>query len=503
MSQRRYGAALSYVSMALNLAVAFLITPILVQALGKGQFGLFSLISSIVAYFLLMDIGLNDTVLRYVIRYTRSGDRDALATFMGVTLAGYAIVVTALLALGAVGYLFMTPTQWPKLTPGELSDLRFMYVVGLASACTVLITNPFGSVLAAHQKFIIIQLAAIATRLISAVLVIIYLQGGHSVRIVFVLNTVVQAAVCLFQVAYVMVAIRMPMQLRRVPFSYVREKLNFAGPIFIAVIVEMVYWRLDNILIGSIIGTTGLAVYSVGMLFQKHLQRLANTISKVWIPQLITRLESGAEDHEATLLVAKTARIQLLILMPMMAGIIALGRPFLKLWLGPDFMGGYVIMIVALTPYAFELIGNARNSILQVRGLYWWRAAAMVVFSIMNVALTVYLLPRIGIVGGAIGTGAGVLCGYVFVHLMLQAKTGFSLALFYRELFRGFWIVIAGLTVVGVLLQYVPIDSWVEFIAAASALVGVYALLVWLVGMNGTERGYLISFARDARLVRP
>lgn len=502
MSQRRYGAVLSYVSLALNIAVAFILTPILVRLLGKGQFGLFTLMSSIAIYFLLADIGLNDMVLRYVVRYMRT-TREELGTFLGVVIVGY-VGVVALMAVGAgVGYTFLTPQHWPKLTPQELADFRFMYVVALASAGLVLISNPFGAILAAHQKFIFIQTTAIATRVLSAVLLVLYLQIGHSVRTAFVLNNLVQASICLFQIAYVLIAIRPPIRPRRVPLSYLGEKLNYSGPIFIVVLVEMIYWRLDTVIIGSMVGTVGLAIFSVGVLFQKYLQRLATTISAVWIPRLLARLEAGRDPHGTTMEMVTIARLQLLIVLPMLGGVIFFGRDFLKLWLGEGFLGAYPVMLWTLIPYAVEVVGNVRNTVLQVRGLYWQRAVTIIIFALLNVVVTVLLIPRVGIVGAAIGTGLGLLCGYVYVQWLLWRKADYRPGLFYGALFRGIWIVIPVMVVAGLALGFWPSSTWFDFIAKAAIFTAVYASMVWLVGMNRTERGYFLSFARDAGLARP
>lgn len=503
MSQRRYGAALSYLSMAVSLTIAFLLTPILLEVLGKGQYGLYSLVASFVAYFMMADIGLNDTVLRYVVRYTHSGDREELGTFLGATLVGYLGVVLLVLGVGIAGFALLTPEVWPRLSAVELQELKFMYGVGLASACVLLMANPFGAILSAHQKFIFLQVAGIATGLISAALVVAYLQYGQSVRIVFILNTAVQASVALFQIGYVLTRIRPPFRLRAVSVAYVREKLNFAAPIFIVVLVEMIYWRLDNLIIGSMVGAASVAIYAIGMLFQKHLQRLATTISRVWIPHLIQLMETGAGARETTMLVVKIARLQMLVVLPVMAGIVFFGRDFLRLWLGPDFVAAYPIMLLILLPFSIEVIGGIRNTVLQVRGLYWRRAVATVIIAVLNVVLTIILIPRVGIIGAAIGTGAGILCSYAYIHLLLHAKGGFLVGVFYRELLRGLWIVVIGLAAAGAALNLWPTAGWFEFIAKGALFVAAYAPLAWLLGMNQGERGYLLSFARDARLIRP
>lgn len=502
MSERRYGAALSYVSMAVNMLVAFLLTPVLVEVLGKADYGLYSLVGSFVAYFLLADIGLNDTVLRYVIRYRQRGSREELGVFLGASLVGYVLVIAAVIGISIVGYGFLTPEVWPRFTAKELDDLRFLYVISVASACIVLFTNPFAAILAAYQKFIFIQFVGIATALISAVSVFAYLQYGDSVRIVFILSNVVKVSIAFFQIGYVLAVLRPPFLFRRVSAGYVREKLNFAGPILIVVLVEQIYWRIDNLLIGSILGTAAVATYAVGMLFHKYVQRMATTFSKVMSPEIIRRLEGGADAREATRLVVKTARMQMMVIMPIIAGVVFLGRDFLRLWLGEDFVGAYIVMVVTLIPYAFELSGNVRNAILQVKGLYWWRAGALLIISAINIVITLTLLPKIGIAGAAIGTGAGLVMGYLFVHWLLWRRTGFELVTFYREAWRGLWIAAATLVVTGLLVQLMSIDTWFEFILAGAALMALYAPVAWFAGMNHTERGYVLAFAKDARLLR-
>jgi len=159
-------------------------------------------------------------------------------------------------------------------------------------------------------------------------------------------------------------------------------------------------------------------------------------------------------------------------------------------------------MLLTLIPYGLEVVGNVRNTVLQVRGLYWRRAIAIVMFAALNVLVTVLLIPRMGIVGGAVGTAFGLLCGFVYVQWLMTAKADYLPWRFYTALLKGLWIVVPAMAAVGLALRLWPTASWLDLMVKAAIFGGAYAAVVWAVGMNRTERGYFIGFARDAGLVR-
>ena len=63
-SQRKAGAVLSYISIALNTLIQLLYTPLLIRMLGQSEYGLYSLVASIIGYLTIMDFVLGSKRLR-------------------------------------------------------------------------------------------------------------------------------------------------------------------------------------------------------------------------------------------------------------------------------------------------------------------------------------------------------------------------------------------------------------------------------------------------------
>lgn len=62
------GALLSYVNNIATIIVGLAYTPIMLRLLGQSEYGLYSLVGSIVGYLSVLDMGLGDTVVRYTAR---------------------------------------------------------------------------------------------------------------------------------------------------------------------------------------------------------------------------------------------------------------------------------------------------------------------------------------------------------------------------------------------------------------------------------------------------
>lgn len=84
------------------------------------------------------------------------------------------------------------------------------------------------------------------------------------------------------------------------------------------------------------------------------------------------------------------------------------GQQFLVLWLNEDFALSYYVLLFVLLPFSLEIIGNSRNIVLQVKEAYWYRSLTMVIMAIINIILTLLLLPRFGVIGAAVGTRGSV-----------------------------------------------------------------------------------------------
>src|SRR5690606_12623629 len=135
-----------------------------------------------------------------------------------------------------------------------------------------------------------------------------------------------------------------------------------------------------------------IAVYSIGITFNKYFMSFSTAVSRVLTPEIIRRVDAGADPAHLTDLMVRISRVQAYLLLLTLGGLIVFGQRFLALWLGSEFALSYWIMLSVLVPYTIELTGNARNIILQVKGLYWHKSAITLSLAALNIPLTIFLM---------------------------------------------------------------------------------------------------------------
>src|SRR5712692_11751545 len=113
MTNRRIimNAVANWIGFAVQLIVAFFMSPILVHGLGAPRYGVWSLVESVLAYLMLFDLGVAASVVRYVARFEANGDLIRLnrifSTSLGIFAAAGSVAMLIALALASVGSTLM------------------------------------------------------------------------------------------------------------------------------------------------------------------------------------------------------------------------------------------------------------------------------------------------------------------------------------------------------------------------------------------------------------
>lgn len=486
MNQRHNGALLSYLLILVRIGTTFLFTPFLVSSLGTAGYGLFSLVGAMAAYLYILDFGMNDAVLRFLVAH--ENDHRARDAFLGRMLGLYALIG---LLVGAVTFGFSvlaSPIFGAKIAPDQLEMLRTMLVLTGLGAAVIVLLNPIGALLSAKEAFVFLRGLEIAVTILSTLAMVAVLKAGYGpveVVMVTVGFTVLQALLrLLYAVVRVGLRIRIglpdPRELRRVG--------GYAGPIFVSMIAEVIFWKFDSILIGALLGASAIAAYAIGVTFNKYFMSFATAISRIMTPEIVRLVDRGADPRTLTDLMIRISRVQALVILLILGGLIVFGRRFLALWLGPEFSVSYWVMLSVLIPYALELTGNARNIVLQVRELYWIKSAITLGMAAINIPLTIVLLKVWGVTGAAVSTGLAVLAGYLAIAVLLSRRVGIGMVRYFLETGRGIVPVFVVLIATGLVAERFLPAGWIGLFAGSTLFAAVYTTAMLTLAATPAEK---------------
>lgn len=383
------------------------LTLYLVRALGPPGYGLFSLALGVGSLLLLpSDFGISASAARFIAE--RRGDRSAVAAVFADALrlklmAATIVSVCLLAAAGPIAGLYGEPgLTWP---------LRAIAIALFGQSVMQFFSTTFVALgrISVNLRLVFSESLVEA----GASLALVLLAGGAGAAaagraVGYAFGAVVGLLLALRALG------RPRLSLRARPESRGRQIARYAGALLVIDGAFTLFSQVDVLLIGSLLGATSVGLFQAPVRFTIFLQHPGLSVASGVAPRLARR-----EGHPpAVREFAASIRYLIIYQALLVAPVVVWARPITDLLLGDGYEGSASVLR-ALAPYIF-LSGLA--PLLSVAVNYLGEARRRVPIAIgavlVNVILDLLLIPAIGIVGAAVGTGVAYAL-YVPAHFLI------------------------------------------------------------------------------------
>ncbi|MDP2400355.1 MAG: flippase, partial [Actinomycetota bacterium] len=162
----------SYILLAVEVVSSLLFTPFLIRSLGQAEFGLYSLVASITAYFLLLDAGVGNALVRYVAMYRVQNDLEQQRKLLGLSLLFYGAMAGVTVLLGLQLLQNLSSVFGKGLTVEELQLARTLLSITVFNAGATLVIGAFTRTIVAYERFVLSKSLAIVKLLLRVVILI-------------------------------------------------------------------------------------------------------------------------------------------------------------------------------------------------------------------------------------------------------------------------------------------------------------------------------------------
>ena len=492
VNQVRAGAILSYVSMAVSTILSLVYAPIMKGQLGTSEYGVYGSVGPIIAYLLLLSMGLGSAYMRYYSQAKVAQDRRTMAKLNGMFLVTYTVLGLVLLVLGFTLAAHPQNVFGAKWTEEELAlGAKLLRIMSVNAALSFPI-SVFESNVNINERYLFLKLVAMAKSVLSPMISIpLLLLGYHSpaIAILSLMLTIVSGVVEAF---YCLIRLRMPISFRGYDFALMKSMMGFTFYVFIAVVVDQVNYGIGTLMTTWIHGTELSAVYYNANQLNVYYLSFAMAISNVLIPRVHRMVAEGDSNRELTRLMTKAGRLQFIMLMAVFLGFVAVGRPFVILWAGgkEQFAVDYPVALLLFASTIVSAIQFVGLEILRAKNMHRFRAWVYLAAAAVNVGLMIPLCKYGGLVGVAGSILFVTVVGNVLpINWYFRRHVGLDV--------RWFWVRIARLlpsmlvpAIVAVLIAVLaPVSGYLDILVWGCVFVAVYAASLWLFGMNRYERG--------------
>lgn len=395
-----------------RIGVGVVTVSVYARVLGMGQWGLLALFQAATAPLALLELGAGAASVKYVSEWVGRGDRGAAERVVQTTLLfNVAVGLAGAAALNAGAEWLATSAFAIPAADRALAITGFR--IASAGWLVSLVAATFVGVLSAHQRFDLVTKLATVSSMASSVLgIVIALTGG---TIVGVLAAQVTVAAATAWVAFAAAARLLP-GLRRRPrwdAAAFRRSFSFGSWQAVAMLGGLLANWSDRYVLGARFAPRTLGFYSAALTLEQQLVSVFNEMGEVVFPAVSHRQGTGhlADARRLALL----AGWLLTTVFGLAAAVLAtVGGDFLSLWIGAETareatgvlrllcVGG--VLGMADTGVYFYMLGVGRTR---------WSAALALTSGGCTIAVSLALVPALGIVGAAIGAVAGCLSQWI------------------------------------------------------------------------------------------
>jgi O-antigen/teichoic acid export membrane protein len=459
----------SWFSLGVSILVGIFLSPFILHRLGDTAFGIWVLIFSVTGYYGLFDLGIRSSVIRYVSTYTATNDTESLARLVNTSLATYTAIGAVAMAVTFVGSLFVD--RLFRIPPDFLNTARWLFLMVGAAVALGFPTGVFGGILEGSQRFYYVNLTNLISTLARAVLIVLALSHGYGLLPVALITVILPFLGSLVRAAIVLRILPIRFGWQYVDRSAFREIANYSAVSFILMIAYKLRFKTDEIVIGTFLSVTAITYFSIGDRLLDYASEVVTSLAQIFVPMSGQSAAKGDMDRLREILVAGN-RACALIIFPMTAILIILGKSVIEAWVGSRYVSAsYPVLLVLVIPMTFAMAQAASVRILYGMAKHQSLAWVTLMESIANVILSIVLIRPFGIVGDAAGTAIPLFCTTLFFlprHLCRLLRV--RIRTFVRETYTLPLLLVAPMVATLLLLRY-----W--FIAHTRLQVGLQILI--------------------------
>ena len=490
VNQLKAGAALNYVVIILNIAVGLLYTPYMLRMMGQSEYGLYSLVASVIAYLTVLDLGLGNAVIRYTAKFRAEGKIKEQYEMFGMFLVLYSIISVVALAGGIGLYLNVDAMFGDTMTGTELDKARIMMLILVFNLAFTFPMSIFGSIMNAYERFIFPKVISLIRILLNTVIMIALLEMGYKAIAMVILQTVFNVATLVINFLYCKYKLQIQIRFAKFQWGFLREVAIYSFWIFLNVIMDRVYWSTGQFILGIVSGTVAIAIFALAIQLQGMYMQFSTAISNVFLPKVTGMVALRNDDKEISDLFIRTGRIQNIVMAIILFGFIVFGKQFIMLWAGENYKDAYPITVLFFVSLYIPLIQNLGITILQARNQMKFRSLLYITIAIVALILQYYFAQLWRGYGCAIAIAGALFIGQgVVMNIYYHRVQHINIVRFWKEIIKMNFFPIVITVITFYITRYVfIIDGWGDLLVGILAYCIAYMCLFIPFSMNKYEK---------------
>lgn len=486
--QRKKGILINYVTLLSSSIINIFMTPYILGKLGVNDYGLYQTVNALASNLLIADLGTGTLMARFLSVYIANDDERGKENFVSL---GFILSTFSALIIGIIGFVLyqnIGEIYNSTLSINSIKVAQTMMLLLIINLVISIYEKALIGIINAYEKFSVSKGLMLLKVILKALLIVFMLSFGKGVMALVFIELIITLLLTILSLLYVFRVLKVRAIYQGVDKKLLISSSTFMVAILFQTIVGQVNNSVDKVLLGAMVDTVAVSVYSVGMVIVVSYNMIANAIGSVYLPHITKKIFSGASGAEVTDLVIRPGRFNFMI-----CGLITIvfglhGQHFLHLWVGNQYGDSYYVALILMASYLIPHMESVMGSVLDAKNKRLYRSIIIFVVAIINIILTLVLIPGYGVIGATIATAIAIILGHWLFINAYYNKLGIEVKRLFKEVSKGtilsFFIVI----ILSLPLLLIKESGLIVFIIKCSWSVLVFISMQLIFGFDSQEK---------------
>ncbi len=470
-------AFFSLISKGITVLSMLLLTPVIIDVIGKEQYGLWVLILSIVAWFNLLELGFPSAIYRYATLHCEQKKYDELNLYLSTFLlifGGLGIISVLLLVL------FAFNPGWFDVVGENSRIFTLAFCLFTLKVLVSFLSHIPNSIFVASLRIDIDEKVTAASLLAKLILIYVTIESYGIITLICVTLLVdIFANLIKVSLAYKLLP-AMKLHPKKFSITIFREIFSFSKHVFLLGLSRVLNNRIDPFIVVKFLDLKSVAVFNIANNLISQLNLLVFALFK-FQGALFTK--KVAKNQSAEKLYNIVCTINIYVSLVFSSCVILFAEPFIGLWLGDEFKEAVLLLYILSFTLVVKPITTTTNQLLLAMARHEKLALVQFICAVINIFLSIIFIYSYGLSGVAFATVlSNVLSNVILLNYILPKYTNFNLILLRCKIFYS--VVNLGIISYLVFSYHIMkfVSSWTELLLysiLAFILLSLFNLIVF------------------------
>ena len=192
-------------------------------------------------------------------------------------------------------------------------------------------------------------------------------------------------------------------------------------------------------------------------------------------------------------MLVKVSRLQFYIASFMIIGFALIGKQFIIIWAGEQYINSYYIALVIMVPQIFSIVQTLFSTMLEAMNKHKVKSLIYLGVALINLILTLILVKFLGLIGCALGTAVGMLINALLNNLYYKYILNLDMKYYWKQI-SGMVIPMIAIMIVGMFISLIiDLNSYVDILLFIVTFTIAYFVMSWKFIFNKYEKSLINS----------